>query len=199
MTTNVPRKHHYVPKLLLRGFTTSGANDGALHVIDLLRRTTYTSTPDGTGKETDYNLVDAPDVDPFVVERDILANTVEGPAATGIEAMRRGEVPDEKDRQAVLNFVAMQALRAPSRRVAFDAFSTQLARIATTLMIDDEATFEAMKRSDPDLVDLTREERGARDCAEPRRAKHDDRAPRCDSSCLRTALRFVGATELGLA
>ena len=33
--TNVPRKHHYVPKVLLRGFTATGTNEGQLHIVDL--------------------------------------------------------------------------------------------------------------------------------------------------------------------
>ncbi len=43
---STPRQHHYVPGLLLAGFTEDGTRSGSLHVVDSVRRTTYRSTPD---------------------------------------------------------------------------------------------------------------------------------------------------------
>jgi len=156
--TNVPRKHHYVPKVLLRGFTASGTNEGQLHIVDLLRRTTYASTPEGAAKETDYNLVESEGVDPFAIEHDLLANTVEGPAASGLDLLRRGELPADDDRERLLSFIAMQALRAPARRDLLDDFSTRTARLTLSLAFESDETLEAARRSDPELADLTREE-----------------------------------------
>jgi hypothetical protein len=156
--TNVPRKHHYVPKVLLRGFTASGTSEGQLHIVDLLRRTTYASTPEGAAKETDYNLVESEGVDPFAIEHDLLANTVEGPAASGLDLLRRGELPGDDDRERLLSFIAMQALRAPARREMLDDFSTRAARMALSLAFESDETLEAARRSDPELADLTREE-----------------------------------------
>ncbi len=51
MAGDVPRKHHYVPQVLLRGFTRDGSNGGRLYIVDVERRTTYASTPKGTGAD----------------------------------------------------------------------------------------------------------------------------------------------------
>jgi hypothetical protein len=155
---NIPRKHHYVPQVLLRGFTASGTNAGRLHIVDLVRRTTYTSTPEGSAKETDYNLVESEGVDPFAIEHDLLANQVEGPAAPALDALRRGDIPETVGREAILNFIAMQALRAPSRRELLDDFTTRTALMTLSMAFESEATLEAARRSDPELADLTREE-----------------------------------------
>jgi Protein of unknown function (DUF4238) len=155
---NVPRKHHYVPQVLLRGFTLSGTNTGKLHIVDVTRRTTYASTPEGSAKETDYNLVESEGVDPFAIESDLLANTVEGPAASALDALRRGELPDAGGRECMLNFIAMQALRAPSRREMLDDFTTRTAQMTLSKAFESDETLDAARRSDPELADLTREE-----------------------------------------
>jgi hypothetical protein len=50
---NVPRRHHYVPQVLLSGFTASGTNAGTFHIVDLARRKASPSTPRETAAEKD--------------------------------------------------------------------------------------------------------------------------------------------------
>src|SRR5690349_262769 len=64
---NGPRKHHYVPQVLLAGFTVTGTKTGVLHVVDVVQRATFTSTPQETAAERDYNLVEG--LDQRAVER----------------------------------------------------------------------------------------------------------------------------------
>jgi hypothetical protein len=72
MTQNIPRKHHIVPAFHLAGFTRTGTIDGQLHVFDYLHAARhYSARPRNVCKEQDYFRVYEPDVDPFIVERDM--------------------------------------------------------------------------------------------------------------------------------
>lgn len=155
---NVPRKHHYVPQTLLKGFTLNGANTGRLHIVDLTRCTTYPSTPEKSMAEADYNLIDLPGVDPFVVESDLLAKLIEDPATQGLGRIRAGAMPNDDDHARLLSFVAMQAVRAPGRRDAFDDFATQVRRAINDEITESDAMFDAAKKGHPELADFTREE-----------------------------------------
>jgi hypothetical protein len=155
---NVPRKHHYVPQVLLAGFTRDGTRSGALHIVDLLRHSTYASTPEGTAKERDYNLIEVKGVDPWLVETELMAGQIEGPAAPALERIRRGRIPSDAERERLLALIAMQALRTPNRRDAYDEFMTDVARIRVSLATETDEMFEAQKRLYPELDGLTREE-----------------------------------------
>ncbi len=188
MGANIPRKHHYVPQVLLRGFTRQGTNDGTLYVIDHVQRKTYPSTPKGTGKETDYNLVQADGVDPFIVEQTLLAETIEGPAASALDTIRNGALPDEEGRERALCFMAMQAIRSPNRRDALDRFETEVARKTAEMMFEDEATLERARQFDPDLADLTTR-RSLGSCPRSGSEERPHRPPRRNAPIVRHGLK----------
>ena len=153
---NVPRKHHYVPKVLLAGFTSTGRNNGKLHIVDLVRGTTYPSTPEEAGKARDYNLIEGPD--PFAIESGLFANDIEGPAGPAFETVRSGGVPSEDNQIHLLSFMAMQWLRGPSLRDADDDFTTQVMRRIVDAYASNPEMFEAEKRKHPEhLMDVTPE------------------------------------------
>jgi hypothetical protein len=149
---------------LLAGFTREGARSGTLHIVDLLRGSTYTSTPEQTACERDYNLIENEGVDPWLVETQLLAEQIEGPAATAFERIRGGGLPSDAERERLLAFIAMQALRAPNRRDAHDQFMTDVARQMISVATETDEMFEAQKKFHPELDGLSREE--ARDLGE---------------------------------
>jgi len=154
--TNVPRQHHYVPQVLLAGFTLDGTRTGRLHVVDLVRGSTYASTPEGTGAERDYNTIEVEGIDPFLIETELLAKQIEGPASNAFARIRGGGLPNEDERDRLLAFIAMQALRTPNRRDAYDAFMTQTFRLMVSVLTESDELFEAEKSRHPEeLGDLT--------------------------------------------
>lgn len=156
--TGVPRQHHYVPQVLLAGFTNDGTKTGKLHLADLVRGTTYPNTPEGTGKEKDYNLLEVEGVDPFAIESGLLANEIEGPVAPAFEKVRGGGFPTEDEQVRLLAFMAMQELRGPNRREAYDDFTTRVMRQMMAFVTESEEMFEAEKAKHPELEGITREE-----------------------------------------
>lgn len=126
---NQPRKHHYVPKFMLAGFTRQGTASGELHVVDLKRRQLRRSTPLNEGHARDHFRVDADD--PFAVEKTV-DRTVEGPAAAVLsEIIQRGQLPHEPEKRgALMSLIAMLAVRVrPRRKQAQDFFADAAAML----------------------------------------------------------------------
>lgn len=109
---NEPRKHHYVPKFHLAGFTMSGTEDGQLFVTDKLRRNKWDSTPKKTARETDFYRVDLANMDPVGIEKAF--SDVEGKCATVVrDVIADKRLPTGDDFGTLLNFVAISATRIP--------------------------------------------------------------------------------------
>lgn len=116
--TNEAKRHHFVPRLLLRNFASSQADDGRLYVFDKLQRRRFASSPAKVFATTNFYRT-APDQHPtgdgLVVERyladlesraaPILASCVIGqPSVSGAA------------KPHVLHFIAAQLLRNPAWR-----------------------------------------------------------------------------------
>jgi hypothetical protein len=109
-----PRRHHYVPRCWLAGFTDTGEKDGRLWVTDLFRRRQFQTVTGNAGVITDfYRLDEAPD--PVVVER--FFSTLEGLAAPVLKALNTERRPPKDDElDLLLQFIAYQWVRVPSFR-----------------------------------------------------------------------------------
>jgi hypothetical protein len=159
MAADVPRQHHYTPQVLLTGFTHDGTKTGSLQIVDLVRLTTYSSVPEKTGTERNYNLVEGEGLDPFAIESDLLAKHIEAPVGPAFQKLRRGELPSSGEEQmALLNFVAMQAIRSPNRRDAHDRRTTDIMRQIIALATVSEEAFAKYQNTYPELAELTRED-----------------------------------------
>jgi len=110
-----PRRHHFVPKCWLAGFTESGTNDGRLWVTDLSRRKQWTTTPENAGHIRDFYRLSEPTPDPVVVEKFFseLESQV-APILKSIDTERRP--PNDDERDALLHFMAYQWVRVPRFR-----------------------------------------------------------------------------------
>ena len=114
---NRPRKHHYVPAFYLAGFTVSGLDDARLHVFDQSQIKTWPATPRTTGYARDFYTIDlGPGVDPAGFESGVLAR-VEGESSPVIRtAIETERLPEGRDFDVLLNFVAVMAVRTPRIR-----------------------------------------------------------------------------------
>jgi hypothetical protein len=64
-----PRRHHYVPRFWLAGFTDTGEKDGTLWVTDLPRKKQWQAKPGSTGFINDFYRISEEDLDPVIVEK----------------------------------------------------------------------------------------------------------------------------------
>jgi hypothetical protein len=114
---NHPRKHHYIPSFYLAGFTMSGSDQDRLNVFDQGKIKTWPSSPKNAGHSRDFYAIElGPDVDPACFESEVLAR-VEGEAGRVVQtAVKTERLPQGRDFDVLLNFVAVMAARTPRIR-----------------------------------------------------------------------------------
>jgi hypothetical protein len=115
-SANEPRRHHYVPRCWLAGFTETGEKDARLWVTDLSLGRQWPSTPDGAGHIRDfYRLEDERASDPAMAENAL--SRIEAKVAPILRAVNRERrQPSLEELQAILFFMAIQWSRVPSFR-----------------------------------------------------------------------------------
>jgi hypothetical protein len=110
-----PRRHHYVPRCWLAGFTDTGDQDGTLWVTDLGQRKQWDANPGSTGFINDFYRISEEDLDPVTVEKALAE--MEGEVAPILKAMDRERCPpDKEDFGKLLFFMAIQWARVPAFR-----------------------------------------------------------------------------------
>jgi hypothetical protein len=113
--TQEPRKHHFVPKCWLAGFTETGDKNGKLWVTDMARKRQWESSPAKTGYIRDFYRLPSPQADPVVVEKTL--SQIESDVAPILKSIDREQrEPNEDELESLLWFMAIQWGRVPSFR-----------------------------------------------------------------------------------
>ena len=121
----MPRKHHFVPKSFLASWTTTGALDGQLQVIDKSTGGTFSLKPVNAAKETDLYLVEIAEADEGVGPADIerMFDKVEGAVAPVVKRLVAGQdAIGGGDLLHLAEFMSTLALRVPVRLDWIDDF-----------------------------------------------------------------------------
>ena len=111
-----PRRHHYVPRCWLAGFTDTGAQEGKLFVTDLKRRNQWSAEPGTAGIIRDfYRLEDDRASDPVLAEKALsqIENEI-APILRNIDKEMRPPTVDELE--PLLYFIGVQWSRVPAFR-----------------------------------------------------------------------------------
>jgi hypothetical protein len=113
---NEPRRHHYVPRCWLAGFTETGEKDGKLWLTDLQRRKQWGAVPGTAGFIRDfYRLEDKGASDPVVAEKAL--SQIEGEVAPILRVVdREMRAPGVEELETLLYFIAVQWARVPAFR-----------------------------------------------------------------------------------
>lgn len=111
-------KHHYVPKSFLAAWTDTGTLDGQLCVIDKTTGRTWRVRPANAGAERDLYLVDVSEIEDDLSDDVIESHfgMVEDAAIPVIKQLNEGDdLASDADRENLIAFLAVSALRVPSR------------------------------------------------------------------------------------
>jgi len=111
-----PRRHHYVPRCWLAGFTDTGEKEGRLFVTDLTRRNQWGASPGTAGFIRDfYRLEDEHVDDPVLAEKALSEiEDVIAPVLRSMNSEKRG--PTKEELGHLLYFIAIQWTRVPAFR-----------------------------------------------------------------------------------
>lgn len=122
---NTSKLHHFVPKVLLRGFATEAERITAVRLPGDRR---FTTSIGNVAAQTHFHRVDVEGQTPDAFER--ILSGVEGDAARIIrQVIAKGFPLSEVDRTALGYFVALQAVRGPDVRRSMAATTAQIARL----------------------------------------------------------------------
>jgi hypothetical protein len=110
-----PRRHHYVPRCWLSGFTDSGDKDGKLWVTDLKRKNQWGASPGSAGFKRDFYRLTDESIDPLFAES--MLSKIEGEIAPILRVVdQEMRSPDPDELGALLYFIAVQWTRVPAFR-----------------------------------------------------------------------------------
>lgn len=114
LVTNQPRKHHYVPKFYLAGFTASGSKDDYLYVLDQTVPKQFRAKPSKLAHQRDFYVIETHDEqERIAIEK--LFGKVEDLAAPVIKQITiNNRLPSINDMIKLLHFVALMAMRVPA-------------------------------------------------------------------------------------
>lgn len=127
------RRHHYVPRFFLAGFTNEGTKDGRLLVHDLDAGRQWWSDPNGAGHQRDFYTIDLEGYDPLHVENAFQA--LEDAAAPALRTLTQSETPAPLDEAAVLPLIASLVIRVPTSRRRVEQASERVVRSAMPLAL----------------------------------------------------------------
>jgi hypothetical protein len=137
----IARKHHYVPQMYLTGF----ANDkDQCFVVDASTRKSFNSSTANIAAERDYNKIEAQGVPADALEKEL--GKFEGVIAPGIKRVRETASFGEngKDREDIINLIALLAVRNPRTRNDMDKLYTELFQAMVAMPFEDPARWDAV-------------------------------------------------------
>lgn len=137
------RRHHYVPRFLLSGFTESGSAGGKLHVLKLDDGRGWESTPEKSAHQRDYYRIEAPGLPPDAFEADLAK--IEARAAEVIrDTVTSLEPPSGDALRALVEFLAIMASRTPPNIDHHAKQEAQLLRMMLQTQIGHPKGFEKL-------------------------------------------------------
>jgi hypothetical protein len=147
--TAPPRRHHFLPRFYLAGFTLSGDRDGELWALSVKDARQWKGKPGTLGHEKDFYRID--EVEGATSEAvEELFSRVESDMAPALRTVvERRALPDRgtRDFDLLINFVALMATRVPRLRSALSEFVGSIAKHIAELTVASPHAFRSAVES----------------------------------------------------
>jgi len=160
-----PRRHHFIPKFYLEGFTVSGRKNENLCIMDKEQKKQWRAKPERAAHQKDFYRIEVPGVKLDAVENAF--GKFENQAASVVKnIIKKRTLPTGEDFVILINFVALMSVRILRYRGVFDAPLEEMNKFILRLMVanpkrwktikermkrdgyevDEEVSYEVMKR-----------------------------------------------------
>lgn len=156
--TKYPRRHHFIPKFYLSGFTLSGEEDDYLCVLDMDSAKQWKDKPRNLAYQRDFYRVELPGVKPDIIESAF--SNIESQASQVIRNIVKSEALPAKETEdfiILINFVALITARVPRVRSVFSVPLEEISKFALRLMLATperwESTTAKMKQNGYEIDD----------------------------------------------
>ena len=137
------RRHHYLSQCYLKGFTKGGSKDSRLAVLDFERGKFFETIPAKVGAIKDFNRINIPGVDPNEIENDI--SKIERQVASAIKNIEAKSSLDDEDKDVILYFISLLAVRSPEMREVWRKFREDEYNITIGILLSDKKTWESVQ------------------------------------------------------
>ncbi len=142
-----PRKHHFIPQLVLRGFATES---GRLATVPIDRsRRPFVANIKNTGVVRDFYTTDSDEIGTNVGFEKLIGE-IESPAARPFQRLREAVIfpPSDDDRLLLSNMLALQAVRTPKHRRYSEAMADHMWKLHALTLRDEDGE----PLVDPDFI-----------------------------------------------
>lgn len=116
----VTRNHHHLSQCYLKGFSNGGSKKSRITVIDLKQKKIFETIPRNIGAIRDFNLIEIKGVDPNIIENDYAR--FESKVAPALRNVEESLLFEGENRNLILNFIALLAMRSPENREMWRGF-----------------------------------------------------------------------------
>ena len=139
---NVARKHHFVPRGYLAGFTDDGTRNGQLTVFDLELQKTFPATPRKVAAKRDFNRIDVEGLPPDAVEQAL--GKFEGKAIATIRRLQEhGGSMTNDELSDIVTLMTLLVARNPRRRRRMNAARRHGVRVIADMLTSNRLIYES--------------------------------------------------------
>lgn len=138
--SKVSRHHHYLSQCYLRGFTKSGCKNSKLTVFDLNTEKIFESNTRNVGGVRDFDRIDFEGIDPDIINQQL--SDFESLAASSLRKIDKDLAFEGKDKENILNLIALLSIRSPQRREHWRNFQENLIKRMLEKMLYSKEIWE---------------------------------------------------------
>lgn len=141
----ISRRHHYVPKFYLAGFTPSATPEDYLWIFDKKTRKSWKSKPQNVAFERDFFRADLPGFSPNIFENAL--SDFEN-KASGIlkDLIKTASMPAGESFIILMNLIALMATRIPGFRDAISEPLSEMGKFVLKMLVSSPDKYKAQVR-----------------------------------------------------
>lgn len=139
------RKHHFISRCYLQGFTHNGAKNSKLFVVSLDKSRTFECVPSNVAHVRDFNRLEGFPIGAL----DNALGQFEGLACGALREIERSRsIPSHENWNYVMNMAALFAVRHPTQRENIRQFMSNVGeRIIDLILAQPERYYETVKKA----------------------------------------------------
>ena len=142
---NRPKRHHYLSKFYLAGFTSNGKQDGDLYCFDLKKRNVRKSKVKEEGHKRYFNRIESDMFDENALERELSKFETDA-ARVFQDIIKTKTLPSTPEDWGIFfYYIALLGVRNPANRQSLDDVKSDLMKVSFELLLSDSKVWENYK------------------------------------------------------
>ncbi len=141
MSSPASRRHHYLSQFYLKGFTNGRSKKSKLIVFDNVNARKFETIPRNVGGVRDFNRIKIEGMNPDFLEGELAK--FEGQVATALKAIETKMVFEGENKDLILNFIALLAVRSPDMRERVRKFHAEIAELLASQFLCSKDRWES--------------------------------------------------------